>query len=434
MGRGPTLTHLAWLVPLTAIIIALRKPTEDNSYLWHIESGLRQLDLGRVLTADPFTFTAGGEAWRTQSWLIELLYGWFEGLAPLASADVVVGVSAVILLGSVGLVVGRRRGVMGPVAVVWVMWLTLGYFTARPVFASLALFALLTLAVHRGRARWAIPALFWVWASIHGGFVVGLGYLVLEALRRRDRRFAVDAVAGAVAATFTAHGLGVWAILASFAGSSQNLDLISEWGAPDFVSIAHGPFLLAIVALVVMGAAGLVRTRDLWVIVPFLVFAFTANRAVPLAAIALAPYVFPENRLQVGRSALARPVAGAVALLVVALPAAVPIESDLFETRFPVEAAREMEPVRTFHDDSAGGYLIYAGFPHVFIDDRAELFGEVYEEFVEARAGVPGWEELFERYGLEQALVKPEDPLRSMLELSGWEQTYGDEEFVVLHR
>ncbi|MGA7270083.1 MAG: hypothetical protein WB239_03320, partial [Acidimicrobiia bacterium] len=96
------LIRLAWLAPVTAILIALRRPTQDNSYLWHIQAGLRQIDLGSVLTRDPFSFTAAGRPWRTQSWLIELVYGWFERIRPLASADVVVGAAALILLGAVG--------------------------------------------------------------------------------------------------------------------------------------------------------------------------------------------------------------------------------------------------------------------------------------------------------------------------------------------
>ncbi len=409
------LIRLAWLAPVTAILIALRRPTQDNSYLWHIQAGLRQIDLGSVLTKDPFSFTAGGRPWRTQSWLIELVYGWFERIRPLASADVVVGVAALILLGAVGLRLGKERGLMGPVGVLWVMWLTLGYFTARPVFASLALLAVLTLIVDRRHLRWTIPLLFWVWASVHGGFVVGLGYMVLQGLRRGDRRLYQDAAVGAVAATLTAHGWGVWEILLSFAHSSSNLDLILEWLPPDFVSIALIPFLVGIVGLLVLALRQKMTNRDLFVVIPFLVFAFTANRAVSLAAIALVAFLFPRNQIRLGRASLAQPVAWSVVALMAVLPFLVNVEPDSFEQHFPVAAARHLEPVRTFHDDSAGGYLIYQGFPYIFVDDRAELYGDVFKEFVDTRAGRPGWEEVFQKYDLQQALLNPDDPLVSLL-------------------
>lgn len=432
LGRGLTLTHLAWFVPLVAIGIAIRRPTQDNSYLWHIEAGIRQLDQGSVLVSDPFTFTAEGTPWRTQSWLIELLYGWMESLSPLASAEVIVGFSAAVLIAAVGLRLGPGRGVLAPLGTLWVLWITLGYFTARPVFPSLALFAVTVLVCSRPRLRWTLPALFWVWASIHGGFIVGLGYVVLDGLRSRDRRRLVDVGASTVAATLGAHGVGIWAILLDFAGSRENLDLISEWRPPDLVSLPFLPFLGGIVALLVLATLQRVERKDLWVIVPFLVFAFTANRAVPLSAIALAAFVFPRNELTLGSKPFARPVGYLVVMLIVVVSLVVPVDEGRFDERFPVEAMGHLEPVRTFHDDGAGGYLIYAGFPEVFIDDRAELFGELYGRFIDTRNGRPGWEDLFGEWELEQALLRGDEPLLELLQANGWARTYSDDSFLVL--
>ncbi len=420
------------MVPITAIGIALRKPTQDNSYLWHVEAGLRQIDLGSVLTSDPFTFTAFGSPWRTQSWLVELGYGWFESIGPLASAGVVVGLSSLVLLLSVGLRVAPGRRILGPLAVVWVMWQTLGYFTARPVFLSLALFALLTLMADRRKLRWTIPLLFWVWASSHGGFVVGLGYLVLQALRHRRRSYVVDAVAGAATATLTAHGWAVWEILVQFGGSSDNLELIREWLHPNFISLPLWPFLAGIVALIALGSVGKVDRNDLWIILPFVVFAFTANRAVPLAAIAIVPFVFPPTMSTLGTTPLARPAAWGAMLLIVGLAWLAPVDVDTFEKEFPVEASAHLAEVPTFHNDSTGGYLIYEGFPYVFVDDRAELFGDTYRRFIEAIGARPGWESLFEEYGVEQVLLPVEDTLVEVLRSEGWKPTYEDREFVVL--
>lgn len=431
-GRGLTLTQLAWLIPLTAVLVALRRPTQDNSYLWHIEAGIRQIDLGSVLTADPFTFTAGGQPWRTQSWLVELLYGWMEGIRPLLSAPVVVGTSAIILMLAVGMRVAKGRGILGPAATVWVMWLVLGYFTARPVFPSLAFFGVLVLVADTKRLRWTLPLLFWIWASIHGGFFMGLGYLVLRVVRERDKSQLLDVGFGVLASSLTAHGWGAWETLFTFASSSDNLDLIAEWLPPDFLSIAHIPFLLALVAVIWLGAAGKLGTRDLWILLPFVVFAFTANRSVPLAAIAIAPIVFPTGTWKFGRTPFSLPLSTAVLALIVALPLVLPIEEGLFEQRFPVAATEAMREVRTFHDDNSGGYLIYRRFPFVLVDDRAELFGALYGEVGQARAARPGWQSVLEEHDLKQALLRVDEPLRTVLELSGWESKFEDDDFIVL--
>ena len=167
----------------------------------------------------------------------------------------------------------------------WIMWLVIGYFTPRPVLFSLALLAMFLLIADEARLRWTIPIAMWLWAAVHGGFIVGIGYLVLDGLRRRDRSRIVDVLAATVVTLLTAHGWGTWQVVLEFLGSSQSLDLIMEWLTPNFISIEHFPFALGIVALLIGAIRGRIEMRDLWVIGPFLLFAFTANRSVPLSGL-----------------------------------------------------------------------------------------------------------------------------------------------------
>ena len=66
--------HAALLLPWVIASYGFARTFNDNSYLWHVRAGDWQLESGRVLNADPFSFTMQGEPWRTQSWLAELLY------------------------------------------------------------------------------------------------------------------------------------------------------------------------------------------------------------------------------------------------------------------------------------------------------------------------------------------------------------------------
>jgi hypothetical protein len=280
----------------------------------------------------------------------------------------------------------------------------------------------------------------WLWASVHGGFVVGLGYLVLDGMRRRDRGRIADVVGAALVTVFTAHGWGVWEVILKFFGSGQALDLIVEWLSPDFIGIEHFPFALGILAIIAGAIRGRLRSRDLWVIAPFLLFAFTANRAVPIAALALAPFFTGAvlNRAGAPKISRATPFQGRLNALLVAsvflLPAVVPLAGGLDRELFGVEAISHLGPERTFHDDGVGGYLIYAEWPErlVYIDDRAELYGDGFVDFVRARAGHPVWREVLEEYEIRQALLKVEDPLAQILAAAGWEERYRDENFVVL--
>src|SRR5690606_9140678 len=107
-----------------------------------------------------------------------------------------------------------------------------------------------------------------------------------------------------------------------------------------------------------------------------------------------------------------------------------PIDRD----RFPVDAAQALTAERVFHSDAAGGWLIYAQWPErqIYIDDRAELFGEQMHTFTEVRGTTRNWEEEFRRWSIQEALLGVDEPLIEALERAGWEVAYEDEEFVIL--
>jgi hypothetical protein len=399
-----------------------------------------QIDAGEVLTSDPFTFTALGVGWRTQSWLIELLYGWGDRLLGLDLVTPLVVLGSSVLVVAIALQVFRTvpKPLPAAVGLVWIMWLTIGYFTPRPVLFSLAALATFLLVAGESRLRWTLPLVFWLWAGIHGGFVVGLGYLALDGLRRRDRMRQVDFATASFATLLTAHGWGTWEVVLDFLGNSAALDLIVEWLTPNFISIEFFPFVLGIVAIVIGSIQSKIVAADLWVIVPFLLFAFTANRSVPISGLVLAPFIVRVLRgwRLGGDSATGRQTVlnSIVLATLIAVPWLVPLKGGLDQSLFAVRALEAAAPGRLFHDDAVGGYLIYAQWParQAFIDDRAELFGDHFSDFVNARAGHADWTQIFDRYGLTQALLKIEDPLAQLLAAEGWTEVYRDKKFVLL--
>ncbi len=432
--------HIALALPVIAAVISGRIPVRDNSYLWHVRAGTLQIDLGRVLTEDPFSFTAAGRAWRTQSWLADIAYGWADRRWGLAIVTPIVVMGALLIVGSIALRTYRvlRSPLAAGVATTWIMWLLLGYFTPRPVVFSLGLFALALVVADDERLRWTLPPLMWLWASIHGGFVVGIGYLILDGLRRRDRRRIVDVAAATLVTLLTAHGLGTWQVVIQFLGNTKALDLIVEWLTPNLISLELFPFLLGIIAMLVGAIRGRVKMADLWVIVPFLAFAFTANRAVPLSALVLAPW-FVSSLMPLGKKATSTTrvqgvVNATILALVVILPWVVPIKGGLDDELFGVEAVEHLGPGPAFHDDGVGGYLIYAEWPDrlVYIDDRAELYEDDFIDFAKARDADEVWREVFARYDIGQALLKHEDRLTQVLLAERWEPVFEDDRFVVL--
>ena len=436
--RRFSLAHLLLIVPWVALVIDAWTPLRDNSFLWHIRAGELQATAGEVLVADPFSFTELGERWLTQSWLAELIYAWGEsnwglGFVPL----MLLTLSSITFLG-IGLVAYRRSRSVSATAVVLLLTtvLTLSFLVPRPVIFSFALFALVVLAWDRTPTRWAIPFLFWIWASMHGSFALGLIYIGLSIIVEADWKAVPTAIVAGLTTLLTAHGLGVVEILLDFSQAGDALALLSEWRRPEIISFVFLPFLVGVGLIVVGAFRGRVTPRHLWILVPFLLLALSSTRAVAPAWIALVPLLgLALAGVRVGESRrFSAPAAIVFAGVVLVTPFLVASDGSIDEERFPVAATAGLADVPTFHDDRTGGYLIWAEGPErlVYIDDRAELYGARMAEFVAIRDLETDWEPIFERDGIGQALLGAEEDLVGELLTAGWSATYKDEFFVVL--
>lgn len=440
--RRYTLAHLLLVVPWVALVIDAWAPIRDNSFLWHIRAGELQWRRGQVLTEDPFSFTMLGEPWLTQSWLAELVYAAGEAWSGLGFVPPMMLALNLVSFAGLGLIAHRRSGSVAATALLLLLStvLLVSFLVPRPVLFSFPLFTLVVLAWDRPQTRWALPLLFWIWASVHGSFAIGLAYVGLSLLAEREWRALPTAVVSGLATLLTAHGLGVITILAEFVEARPALALLSEWRRPDLVSLTFTPLLVG-VSLIVLGAyRGKVHPRHLWLLVPFLLLAFSATRAVPPAWVGLVPLValslqgWGEGGGRSGEGRFSAPAAATYALAVLFVPFLLAAEGRIDDERFPVAALAHLGEGHTFHDDRVGGYLIWAEGPErlVYVDDRAELYGERLAEFVEVRDGLRDWEPVFERDGIEQALLRREEDLTSRLADAGWSKVYEDDRYVIL--
>ena len=199
------------------------------------------------------------------------------------------------------------------------------------------------------------------------------------------------------------------------------------------------PFFLGIAGLLWNAVNGRIQASDLWVIIPFLAFGFTSQRAVFPAFIVLLPWMFPwrgSSLERVGRESPVLVIVAAVVVLILPLTL-VAGPGQLDSELFPGQAAGLLRGAPVFHDDVVGGYLIYERWPEVlvFVDDRAELYGgEFFNSVISTRNGGPQWAELVHRFAIGEVLVRAEDSIVEVLEGSGWTITYRDVSFLVLKR
>lgn len=434
-----SIAQLIIAIPWVALVIDAWAEIRDNSFLWHIQAGELQVDAGSVLTEDPFSFTQLGEPWLTQSWLAELLYAWSEDLAGgLGFVPPLMLILTTVTFAALGLVAFRRSGSTFSTAVVLLLSVVLmiSFLVPRPVVFSFTLFGLTLLAWEIPKLRWTLPFIFWIWASVHGSFAIGLAFVGLSLIAEKEWKWLPTAIVSGLVTMATAHGLGVVTMLLEFAAAGETLSLLSEWQRPTLTSPVFIPFLAGLAVI----AGGLltrrVPLRQLWVVAPFTLLGMSSLRAVPPAWLALLPTVAAAlGPLRIATSRRLSTIPAVVfAGVVFVLPFLLKSDGQLSETRFPVEAAQHLANVPTFHDDRAGGYLIWAMGPEflVYVDDRAELYGEQMAEFVAVRDGERPWEPVFRREGIVQALLPADSDLTDSVRAGGWSAVYEDDEFVVL--
>ncbi len=436
--RRFSLAHLILAIPWVALVLDAFAPIGDNSFLWHIRAGSLQVELGSVLTTDPFSFTAGGETWLTQSWLADILYGWLEALSDLGFVPWMLLVVTSLTFAGIGLIAFRAsQSVMATAVVLLLSTVSLlSFLVPRPVIFSYLLFVLVIMGWERKSTRWTLPFLFWIWASVHGSFFLGLAYVGLRLLAKKEWRAMAFPVVSGLVTLLTPHGWGVVQMLGDFVTASPHLSLLTEWRTPELFSTVFFPVFVGIVLIIYGATRQRLVPLDLVLIVPFFALSLTAMRSVPPAWLALLVPV--SLALKGSGQQIPRRFGLVVTAIFGAAIAFVPFflvdHEGLATDRFPVVLAGSLDDSHAFHNDVVGGFLIWRSGPEfqVFIDDRAELYQERLQEFVDVRSGKQPWEPLFERYGITQALLGEDESMVRWLQDAGWSVAGAEEGFVLL--
>ncbi len=109
------------------------------------------------------------------------------------------------------------------------------------------------------------------------------------------------------------------------------------------------------------------------------------------------------------------------------------------ERVFPVAAVDWLsdhpQTGNVFNDFNWGGYLIYRLWPgqKVFLDSQTDFYGEgLVKEYDLAISAQEGWQEIFDKYEVEWAILPPSAPLTTALRLSNWKIMYEDATAVIL--
>ena len=442
-GKQASIWALGGAIGPMVLMILSRRPIVDNSFLWHITAGHVQSSARRVLTADPFSFSRLGVPWRTQSWLIELGYAWADRMFGVAFGQFVAPIVGLLLFGVLMAIaqVKARAGLATALVLAGTVILLVPFLQPRPVIVSYLALAVLVLVVHQPKVHWTIPLIVWVWAASHGSFPLAFVLLATTWFSTRQASLVRAGLAAAVTLPLTAHGIGLVSVLSGFAQSGAALDKISEWQAPDLLELKFLPVTIAIPIVVRYLAREGVGLRNGLPVLAWFVFGLSAVRSVPLAWIVLFPLIVQSTDSLLGgrftTSRLRTALVTWVGIVLIVFPLALPRGDALNETRFPLEAAELLMAERVFHDDITGGFLIYRHWPDrlVYVDDRAEVYGDELVRFAEVRNGSGDWQETFDEWDFEQALVRKADAISTVMTADPrWTLTFEDETFAIFSR
>jgi hypothetical protein len=303
---------------------------------------------------------------------------------------------------------------------------------------------------------WLLPLMV-LWANLHGGFAFGLTLVVgfafdawwnAEASQRGPLalRWIVFGACAFVASCATPYGWG--SILASLKilDLGDLLNLISEWSPADF---SHFSLFEACVLALIAGSLyfGVKLSPPRIVLVLGLFhMALSHVRNVDIFALLMPLVVLTPVSSQFGLQAdrsgkMIFPIASAAMLLTVLGVSTWAIAANdrfspsaIHSPAVAVDVLKDRGAKRVLNDLQFGGYLISRQMP-VFIDGRAELYGEPFD-MAYYRAlqlkDVNRFHGILKSYEIDAVLLAPATPAASLLDhLDGWQRVYSDQTAVV---
>lgn len=459
-------------LPLLVLLAALfyRAPSRaasgihDPDYYWHLGYGDWILDHMALPTADFWSWTADGRAYRLTQWLGEVIMALANRTAGEPGTQILAALLVTLTFTCSYLAARCYLGSrLASLIVAIGANVTLLALACRPhLFSHLGL-ALLTLLVSKYQTSNSRRPLYWIpilmafWVNLHGGYAVGLawlwmmaGLLMVERYVRHDEfpwraalPLALAAAAGTLATLINPYGIGAWAYAVDIANlKSSAAGIVDEWNPTTIRTEAGLQFFIVSSALFASMSVAREKPRPHALMAAFLLvgIGWTSLRVSIFASVLLVPLIAQALRTTpfymlafVGRAYHFERGVKAVAalpLLAALLTASMAIASrdHLVEAKMvntlPVQEAEFIRANgiagKLLNSPDAGGYLIRHLGMKVSLDTRFDLYGDrAFFEFLFARRGEHGWREYIDRLNPDIVLIESASALRQLLSAAG---------------
>lgn len=444
----------------------------DSDMWWHLRLGQQIVETGDIVYADSYSHTQVGQPHLNHSGLAQILMflcwrlGGHLGMTLFTALLAVAAMHFVYRAGRGSIYMQGFVLVLGAACAA-------AFWSPRPQMFTFLGAAILLYMLRRLQARgdgplWPLPILMWLWANLHGGFIVGYlfiaGFLLGEGLKKF-----IGAADGGLA-TPVLRRLGAFTLLSLLLLPINPLRLsiysapvdtlaipglrsfIQEWQPPDFSQPITWSFV-GLLAVLLFSFLASRRSFDLTAAIlagGTAVMALYSGRHLSLFAAAAVPVITTQLDDFLARQGWVLPrrnsesparVALNLALIVLVaigalaqlryVSSANSVERAL-GLNYPLGAleflAAESPDGKLFNSYNWGGYLIFhAPELPVFIDGRTDLYRNFLGEYTEAAFGGPRWRDVFERHKIGSALIERDSPLAARLEAADdWTLAYQD--------
>jgi hypothetical protein len=455
----------------------------DGSTGWHLVTGDYVLDNGAVPRTDLISYTLAGKPWVAYEWLSDLLMGAIDRIAGLPGLAVAV-TSLIAAMYLVLYERCRRAGAHFVIVLPLILIAAIAssnHWLVRPhLFTWLGVLILSGVLenFHRGkmsnRSLWLWTALTMVlWVNLHPAFLLGFALIIIylcsnlllawlvaadrPASLQRCSALAICLALAFVATLLNPYGPQLYSYIQHYLQGSVILANTMEFQPPQF---GHGlqvyclEFILALIPASLSLSARRPSLPQFLTVLAFAHLALSSVRnagifvivALPFIAEQLAawPNVVGENKLSAAWYKLGRvfdenesrctmhilPIAATIILFGIAVvghltSSPIILKSGFDPDHMPNATLRclsRLDPSKGFNYDNWGGYIRYRSGLPVFIDDRADFYGErFYLQYAAASRVDPGWRNVLDSHGIEWVLFPKNSRLSGALKQEpGW--------------
>lgn len=464
------------------LIVLAGRPLTDVDFGWHLRSGMDLLRTWHIPQLDPYSYTLPDYPWVNHEWLSDGIVAFIYqhlGTGVLIMFFAIIVVAAAWLAVSAWSTASRKsKFISSALIILAALW----YWGVRVQMvtvlgAGLVMWSFVQYRNGRLKQLWWYVPLFWLWANLHGGFLVGLGLLAIMVgaegikllinryrLAHRQRQLAEPAlrpdqfwqlvvigIASSFVTLFNPYGWHLYYDFYKLFTTPLALSSLTEWQPIQF----SGFFLIYLIVLLVALLWTYRKAEPTRWAVMLILFALTiwSRRNLPFFLLASAGFIAEAIDISVRRISdylvrrrwLVAGLAVGVGLIFI-LPNLVWLLGKAGDTatianlhQYPLQAIQwarahpDQIGTHIYNSYGDGGFLVWQ-FPEqkVFIDGRMSYW-QMGDKFVlrDARAidvADPGAIQMMQdRYGVDWVLVNPHLKLAQALsQQPGWQLVYND--------